>query len=117
MINPIFTITKKSTTDNIDGYSEFVQDIMWTACCTDGEYTAFQNGGTALALIPSKEFIRFQELTDEQCLVWVLQSLSTEGMKHVQDTLTAKLLALKVADAPRVLLQELTTRLTALENK
>jgi len=117
MIDPKFTITKKSTTDTVAGFPDYVQDIMWTAFYTEEDYTVSQNGGSALDLIPSPTFIPFESLTDEQCIAWVKQSLGEKGMTLVSGLLQEKLDAAKLADLPRVQMESFAARLAALEAK
>jgi hypothetical protein len=117
MIDPKFTITKKSTTDKVKGFPDYVQDIMWTASHTEGDYTVSQNGGFGLELTPSPTFIRFEDLTDEQCVDWLKQSLGDKGMTLVSGLLQEKLDAAKLADLPRIQMETLAARLAALEAK
>ncbi len=117
ILNIIFTITKKSITDTVENFPDYVQDIMWTASYTEGIYTVTQNGGTSLELVPSDNFINFSNLTDAECIAWVKNSLGEAGILHVENVLLDKLTEIKAADYPRIQLEQLMLRLAALENK
>ena len=88
----IFTITQldRQTTDN------FVTTVHWTATQTDGEYSASTYSTASFAKEDGVNLIPYEDLTPEDVVRWVKESLGEEGVAAI-DLALANNIALQKA--------------------
>lgn len=75
----IFTISQldRQTTDN------FVTTVHWTAAQTDGEYSASTYSTASFAKEDGVNLIPYEDLTPEDVVRWVKESLGEDGVAAI----------------------------------
>lgn len=95
-------ITQLSVYPKSEGEADAVCAAAWNVSGTDGTYTGSLNGSTAFKLDPNAPFIPYDQLTQEQVLSWVFESLGAEGKATAEADVDAQIeyAASQVQSAP-----------------
>ena len=97
-----WTITQLSVYPKSEGEADVVCAAAWNVSGTDGTYNGSLNGSTAFKLDPNAPFIPFDQLTQEQVLGWVWDSMGEEGKATAEADVDAQIeyAASQVQNAP-----------------
>ena len=97
-----WTITQLSVYPKSEGEADVVCAAAWNVSGTDGTYNGSLNGSTAFKLEPNAPFIPYDQLTQDQVLSWVFESLGEEGKATAEADVDAQIAyaASQVQDAP-----------------
>lgn len=90
---------KKLTTINSDLYQDVVQVIDWEVSGSDGTNAASSSGSTAVPF-PVNGFVNYADLTEEEVIKWVQDSLPELRMNEITGTIAAKLNQLSSQEKP-----------------
>lgn len=97
-----WSITQMQVYPQSEGEADVVCAAAWNVSGTDGTYTGSLNGSTAFKLDPNAPFIPFDQLTQEQVLGWVWDSMGEEGKATAEADVDAQIeyAASQVQNAP-----------------
>lgn len=102
MTTKTWTITQLSVYPQSEGEADVVCSAAWNVSGTEGNYSGSLNGSTAFKLDPAAPFIPYDQLTQEQVLSWVFESLGAEGKATAEADVDAQIAyaASQVQNAP-----------------
>lgn len=86
-----WTITNINVYPHHEGEADVVCSASWNVSGTDGTYSGSLNGATAFKLNPDAEYIQFDQLTEEQVLSWVFDSLGEESKATAEADVDAQI--------------------------
>lgn len=84
-------ITNLNVYPNSEGQADVVCSASWNVSGTDGTYSGSLNGATAFKLNPDAPYIPFDQLTEEQVLQWVFDSLGEESKATAEADVDAQI--------------------------
>lgn len=70
-----------------DGKTDVVVTAHWSVLATDGTYKSSACNTQAFTYNPTKEFTPFENLTQEQVVGWVQQSMGVDAVTALQEWL------------------------------
>lgn len=70
-----------------DGYKDCVITAHWRVDATDGIYTAGVYGTQSFSLNTEGDFTPFEDLTQEQVVTWVQESMGIDAVTALQENL------------------------------
>ena len=78
----------------VDEYDDVVYDIAWRTYATEGDHSTSVYGTVTVSFDPDEvvEFTPYEELTEEQVLDWVFDSLGEEGKLAIEENVENALL-------------------------
>ena len=82
-----YKVRQLKQTPQVGGYSNVVNNVMWSVVGTDGTNTVVLDGSSPITLNEAGPFTGLNALTEIQVLSWVASSLGPEG----QEVMRAKL--------------------------
>lgn len=91
MTTKTWSITQLSVYPQSEGEMNVVCAAAWNVSGTDGECNGSLNGSTAFKLDPNEPYIPFEDLTQEQVLEWVFESLGEEGKASAEADVDAQI--------------------------
>jgi len=59
-----------------EGNTDVVFTVHWSATAQDGEFSGYTYGSSSMTLDPEATFVPFADLTEEQVIGWVQESLA-----------------------------------------
>lgn len=74
--------------DTADG---FVTVAHWTATKTDGEHTASTYATVSFTKSDDMNLIPYDSLTESKIVEWVKGSIGSDGLKAIEDSLSAQI--------------------------
>jgi hypothetical protein len=74
-----------------------VTTAHWTASEVDGEYTGSTYGSVGITLNEENEIIPFDDLTEEEVVAWVQETLGEEQVEAIEASIAAQI---ELAKAP-----------------
>lgn len=76
------------------GKYDVVVAIHWVLTGTDGISSASRQGAAGIAFNPNSEFTPYENLTKEELIAWVQESLGLEGVQEAMDGVSSDLIQL-----------------------
>lgn len=97
-----WSITQMQVYPQSEGEADVVCAAAWNVSGTDGTYSGSLNGSTAFKLDPNAPFIPYDQLTQDQVLGWVWDSMGAEGKATAEADVDAQIeyAASQVQNAP-----------------
>jgi hypothetical protein len=86
-----WSITQLSVYPQSEGEADVVCAAAWNVSGTDGTYSGSLNGSTAFKLDPEAPFIPYDQLTQDQVLNWVWESMGEEGKASAEADVDAQI--------------------------
>jgi hypothetical protein len=80
----IFTPTSLSCYAQQNGQSDVVYNICWRYQASDGKYGYLTEGATTTAYIPGQPFIPYDQLTQDEVVSWIEESLGPVTLAQMQ---------------------------------
>lgn len=74
-----------------DGKQNVVSTAHWRVNGSDGDYTASVYGSTGLTYDDSAPFTPFDNLTKDQVIVWVRNTLGSDAVNNIEDSVSAQI--------------------------
>jgi hypothetical protein len=71
-----------------DGETDVIFQVNWTLTGTDGQYTAFEKGGTGLEFSGSAPFTPYNQLTKDQIIGWVTSIMPEDTLNLYKGWIT-----------------------------
>ena len=84
-------ITQLQVYPKSEGEADVVCAAAWNVSGTDGECNGSLNGSTAFKLDPNEPYIPYAQLTQDQVLNWVFESLGAEGKASAEADVDAQI--------------------------
>lgn len=84
-------VTNLNVYPNSEGQTDVVCSASWNVSGTDGTFNGSLNGATAFKLNPDALYIPFDQLTEEQVLAWVFESLGEESKATAEADVDAQI--------------------------
>lgn len=91
MTTKTWTITQLNVYPQSEGEADVVCSAAWNVSGTDGTYNGSLNGSTAFKLDPTAPFIPYDQLTQDQVLSWVFESLGEESKATAEADVDAQI--------------------------
>ena len=86
-----WTISALDCKPKEEGKTNVVVTAEWQVSATDGTHSAGACGKQSFTLDPSKPFISFDNLTEDQVVGWVQESLGIDAVTLLQERLDAQI--------------------------
>ncbi len=85
----------------VDDYTDVVYDIAWRVFATEGDHSTSVYGSVTVSFDPDDvtDFVPYEDLTEEEVLGWVFDSLGEERLAEIEGSVTN---ALQDIIAPKV---------------
>lgn len=78
-----WTIKEMSTVPELDGEPDVVVSAIWEMTATEGEFSVQMNGIQQFTLQQGEQFTPYSQLTQQQVINWVQQSMGENGINSV----------------------------------
>lgn len=88
MINYVWTVNQMMTID--DPEPGFVTTVVWTVTATDEQYVASYTGASKF-YTQTDDFTPYENLTEEQVIGWVQNSLGSAEIQSIYDCLAIQI--------------------------
>jgi hypothetical protein len=76
-----------------NGLLHVIQDVHWRLEGTDGTYSSYVYGSVALSQPHPDDFILYDDLTEDQIINWVINSIGNNSVADYQTTIDTKIAA------------------------
>lgn len=86
-----WSITQLSVYPQSEGEADVVCAAAWNVSGTDGTYSGSLNGSTAFKLDPNEPYVPYDQLTQDQVLNWVWESMGEEGKASAEADVDAQI--------------------------
>lgn len=73
--------------------SKYVVEVVWTITGVYGRYQVGLGGRTTLDATPTEPFVAYENLTEDEVIVWLKNTLGAEAIAEFESQILAKISA------------------------
>lgn len=95
MINVSWTVDSIEVKPVVGSHENVVYNVQWRVIAREEHHVASSYGSVNLAFSEEDPFIPYEDLTEEQVINWVKQTLGPETVQSIENSATAELEKIK----------------------